>query len=191
MEATIEGTKLEELQQNLADRESEYEAARLKANEISADLAELKGNLPGLKKDIEEAESGRQKALSAYVLDKNKLPVLDKAREVLALAKQSEIDAMELLQATERAIPTAQKNAQEAEQKLQGAKHMFWRHVGEAFEAESRELAGPIIEKAWAAMCNSGGASYEGLLRRIFPQPGIERLQEIKKEMSLLHRAGH
>ena len=180
---TIVNSNIEDLKTNLENRERALEESHSKHKGLEVKLAELQANLHGLKTAVQEAETRKVKALDSYALDETKLPQLEKSRGVCELAKRTECEAEELLGAVEKALMPSQKRVADLGGLVQGAKYKLWFAISEELAGGAKERVGSIVEQAWQAKLNAGGTSYDAFLLTVFPQPGIERMQEIQKEM--------
>ena len=65
MEAMIQNSKFEELQKNLGNKERASKETRARHNELGVKLAEIRGNLPGLKTAVKDAERRKVKLFVA------------------------------------------------------------------------------------------------------------------------------
>lgn len=92
-------------------------------------------------------------------------------------------DTKELLAATEKALKEAKESIVKLDAKVIGTRHEYLSAIILQEEGAIRDKVGDALDRTWVLCLDAGGYStYEGFLRRIFPQPSLEEVQRMRAE---------
>lgn len=180
-----ENTKIYELKQTLGAREKALTECQNTINRLTIRKAEIESNLENLEQSIADATEMKERALDAYVRNESveSEGALRKAGEALDLAKKTKTDAEDMLRAVHRNLREYHPQLQQLRQSVEGGRHKLWVAISEDLGNEARGKVSFLIEQAWVCRLKGAGASYDVFIKSIFPQPSLERVLEIRKEM--------
>lgn len=141
----------------------------------------LQESLPGLSREIENAERTKTAALDAFAVDSNEKNSdrLKRARAAYDQAVKQQIETNELIEATHRALKRQEAEIVRLNEQMSIAKRQCWEAVADEIQREISEDMITAIQKLIICRSQTGGTRLH-VLNTLLPQLNPGEYQEIR-----------
>lgn len=171
---------------------AKFEAARKAAASCQTSIAELQRksdtlqeSLPGLNREVENAEKAKTAALDNFAMTSNKTTesALKAARGAHEAAQKAYSESNELVDATSRALKKRESEFLTLQKQMDSLRHQMWNSLFEQRAAEIPESVRTIVNEliAIGLQCSMGR---DFILPKVFPLPTNSEIQKIYKEQT-------
>ena len=178
-------TKVDELK-------AKFEASKKAVSDCQTSIAELQRksdtlqeSLPGLSREIENAEKAKTVALDAFALSSNKQTeaALKAARQAHEDAQKTLSESHELVEAINRTLTKQQMDLTRLNNIYDLAKRECWQSV---FDEIRETIPGGVVDTArYLFVCGAQtGQTRQWILDSLFQNPSSEEFQEVRKQIT-------
>lgn len=177
----------------VTEAKSKYEMAKKDVErcqhsirELQRKCDDLQESLPGLSREIENAEKAKTAALDNFAMTSNKTTesALKAARQNCDDASKKLAETNELVEATNRALKKMESEFVTLQAQKDSLRHQVWNSLFEQRAAEIPESVRATVKElvAIGLQCSMG---LNFILPKIFPLPTNSEIQEIYKDQTI------
>lgn len=176
-------SEMEVAEKAVKERGQLIDSLTLKLGHLTEEGNALEEKRSQAKKDIE-------RLIPMMVVDQVSSSELARSKEKLLAIEAGIRDNRELLEATQRALNSAQDLGENSELQIrrQECRRRFFFHLKQKFSEDCRSAAAELVGKTWMlALLAGGDIYYPGVLESIFPPPYPDRMETFKKDLGRVY----